>query len=145
MPISKEIISVIESRNKFLDLLKANPGLIVIKFGATWCGPCKKIKHIVEAFFASSPANVICADIDVDESFDLYSFLKSKRMINGIPAIFCYKKGNMGYSPDDSITGAEPNDLHSFFIRCNLHLKDVMRRFPNQNQNNNNNNNNLHM
>lgn len=133
MSISKQIISVIESRDKFLNLLKVNPGLIVIKIGATWCGPCKKIKHIVEGFFASSPENVMCADIDADESFDLYSFLKSKRMVNGIPVILCYKKGNLGYVPDDSITGADPNDLHGFFKRCNLHLKDVMKRFPNGN------------
>lgn len=136
MSLSKQIISVIENRNKFLDLLKVNPGLIVIKFGATWCGPCKQIKHIVEGFFASSPENVLCADIDADESFDLYSFLKSKRMINGIPVILCYKKGNMGYAPDDSITGADPHDLHAFFIRCNLHLKDVIKRFPKENSNN---------
>lgn len=130
MSISKQIISVIESRDKFLNLLKANPGLIVIKIGATWCGPCKKIKHIVEGFFASSPENVMCADIDSDECFDLYSFLKGKRMVNGIPVILCYKKGNVGYIPDDSVTGADPTDLHAFFMRCNLHLKDAMKRFP---------------
>ena len=43
----------------------------VVEFWATWCGPCKKIKPVVDAFFASSPDNVICCEIDVDESFDL--------------------------------------------------------------------------
>ena len=33
------------------------------------------------------PENVICADIDIDENFDVYTFLKSKRMVNGIPAV----------------------------------------------------------
>ena len=117
--MSKQIISTIESRDEFLKILKMNPGLFIIKFGASWCGPCKKIKNVVDGFFVSSPSN-----IDVDESIDLYSYLKSKRMINGIPAIFCYKRGNIGFAPDDSVTGAEPGSLHAFFTRCSLYLKN---------------------
>ena len=37
---SKTIITELD-RNQFMDLLKVNPGLIIIKFTATWCGPCK--------------------------------------------------------------------------------------------------------
>lgn len=133
--ITKQIISVFEKRDDFLNLLKVNPGLVIVKFGATWCGPCKRIAHIVEAFFASSPTTVICADVDVDESFELYSFLKNKRMVNGIPAILCYKKGNMGYVPDDIVTGADPNGLDAFFKRCNMHLVRALKNFPNPNPN----------
>ena len=118
----KTIISYFQSRDHFIRLLEKNPGLVIIKMGASWCGPCKRIKPIVDAFFASSPDNVICCEIDVDESFDLYSYFKSKRMVNGVPVILCYKKGNTGYIPDDSITGADPNDLDAFFKRCGLHL-----------------------
>jgi thiol-disulfide isomerase/thioredoxin len=125
--MNKEIISVFQDRNEFLDVLKINPGLLVVKLGATWCGPCKKIKHIVDAFFLSSPENVLCADIDVDECFDLYSFLKSKRMVNGIPAILCYRKGNVSYAPDDMVTGIDPTDLDAFFKRCGLRLMNVMK------------------
>jgi transcriptional regulator with XRE-family HTH domain len=83
---------------------------------------CKKIAHIVEAFFASSPPNVICADIDVDESFDLYAYLKQKKMVNGVPVLLMYKKGNVSFAPDDSVTGADPVQLDAFFKRCGLHL-----------------------
>ena len=121
----KQIITVFNNRNDFMNLLKVNPGLVVVKFGATWCGPCKKIAPVLDAFFATSPPNVVCADIDVDESFDLYSFLKSKKMINGIPAIFCYKKGNLTFVPDDSVVGIEPQQLSSFFKRCGTHLSNV--------------------
>jgi thioredoxin 1 len=129
--ISKQVISVFENRAEFLELLKVNPGLIVVKLGATWCGPCKRIAHIVEAFFVSSPDSVICADIDVDESFDLYSFLKHKQMVNGIPAILCYKRGNVGFAPDDMVTGADPNALDAFFKRCGVHLITALKNFPN--------------
>ena len=123
--ITKQVISVFNSRDEFIELLKVNPGLVIVKLGATWCGPCKRIAHIVEGFFASSPSNVICADIDIDESFDLYSYLKSKRMVNGIPVMLCYKKGNTNYIPDDSVTGADPAALDLFFKRCGLHLLSV--------------------
>jgi thiol-disulfide isomerase/thioredoxin len=123
--VQKQVVTSIPHRNHFLQLLRANEGLIIIKFGATWCGPCKKIKHIVEAFFASSPPNVLCCDIDIDECFDLYSFLKNKRMVEGVPTILCYKRGNHGFIPDDSVVGIEPSDLHSFFLRCGSHLKTL--------------------
>jgi thioredoxin 1 len=118
----KTIISYFQSRDHFISLLEKNPGLVIIKMGATWCGPCKKINPVVEAFFASSPDNVICCEIDVDESVDLYTYFKSKRMVNGIPVILCFKKGNTTYIPDDSITGADPERLDAFFKRCGLHL-----------------------
>jgi len=46
-------------------------------------------------------------------------------MVNGIPVILCYKKGNQTFIPDDSITGADPGELDAFFRRCGRHLKDV--------------------
>jgi len=119
---NKKIISVFENRQDFFNLLKVNPGLVIIKFGATWCGPCKKIKHVVDGFFATSPDNVICADVDVDESFDLYGFFKSKKMVNGIPVMLCYIKGNETFIPDDSITGIDPIALDAFFKRCGNYL-----------------------
>ncbi len=81
--LKKQIISSFETRDEFMNLLKVNPGLVIVKLGATWCGPCKAIAHIVEAFFATSPPNVICADIDVDESID---FVQQRIII-----IFCYQ------------------------------------------------------
>jgi thiol-disulfide isomerase/thioredoxin len=122
---NKKIISVFENRQYFFDLLKVNPGLVIIKFGATWCGPCKKIKHVVDGFFATSPDNVICADVDVDESFDLYGFFKSKKMVNGIPVMLCYIKGNETFIPDDSVTGIDPGALDAFFKRCGNYLSKL--------------------
>jgi hypothetical protein len=128
--MSKQIVSEIADRNAFMTLLQHNPGVIVIKLGAEWCGPCKTIKSAVHGFFASSPPEVVCCDIDVDRSFDLYSFLKSKKMVNGIPALLCYKKGNSTYIPDDMITGSDSQQLHQFFLRCGKHLMDALAKHP---------------
>jgi thioredoxin-like negative regulator of GroEL len=126
-PTTKTIITYFRDRNQLLLLLEKNPGLIIIKLGASWCRPCKTIKPVVDAFFASSPDNVLCCDIDVDESSDVYSYYKSKKMVNGIPVILCYKKGNIGYIPDDSVTGSDPAQLDAFFKRCGLHLFSVTK------------------
>jgi thioredoxin-like negative regulator of GroEL len=128
--MSKRVISDIPNRAAFAHLLQNNPGLIVLKLGAEWCGPCKTIKHVVDGFFATSPENVVCGDIDVDASFDFYSLLKSKKMVNGIPVILCYKKGNLTVIPDDSVTGTDPRQLHDFFTRCGNHLQTVTVNNP---------------
>ena len=128
--MSKEIISEIANRDAFFHLLQHNPGLIILKLGSSWCAPCKLIEKSVHGFFASSPPEVVCADIDVDKSFDFYSFLKSKKMVNGIPVLLCYKKGNTTYIPDDIITGADSQGLHQFFIRCGKHLMDALTMYP---------------
>ena len=114
----KKIVSCIPTRDVFFQLLQANPGLVIIKLGATWCKPCKKIAPVLEKFFASSPDEVVCADLDVDECVDLYSFFKSKKMVNGIPVVLCYYKGNNTYVPNDSVTGADQGQLAAFFTRC---------------------------
>lgn len=129
----KKVISVFENRQEFLKVLEANPGLVIVKLGATWCGPCKQIAPIVHGFFATSPNDVVCADIDVDESFDLYAYFKSKKMVNGIPVMLCYKKGNATFIPDDSVTGAEPGALDAFFKRCGAHLNHVRATNPSPN------------
>jgi len=128
--MSKQVISEIKDRNAFFLLLQNNPGLIVLKLGAKWCPGCNHIEKPVHAFFATSPPEVICGDIDVDQSFDFYSFLKSKKMVNGIPVLLCFKKGNATYIPDDIVTGADPNALHQFFVRCGKHLMDALNMNP---------------
>ena len=64
------------------------------------------------------PATVQCAIVDVDDCFEIYAFLKTKKMVNGIPVILCYQKGNLNYIPNDSVVGADVNQINMFFQRC---------------------------
>jgi thiol-disulfide isomerase/thioredoxin len=116
MPL--EIITEIKDRTHFGEILKANPGLIFIKFGAEWCGPCKTINAGVKSYFERMPDNVQCAIIDIDKCVDVYTYLRSKRMVNGVPVILCYFKDNVSYIPDDIVIGADKNKINEFFIRC---------------------------
>ena len=110
----REIITEIESRHMFLEMIKNNPGHIVIKLGATWCGPCKRIESNVNEFFLKCPPNVLCGDIDIDESFDMYAFLKAKRMVDGVPSVLVYSKGNESFIPDEIHSGGDPVKFEAF-------------------------------
>tara|TARA_B100000035_G_scaffold207381_3_gene177385 strand:+ start:5235 stop:5588 length:354 start_codon:yes stop_codon:yes gene_type:complete len=94
--------------------------LIIIKFTANWCGPCKNIKPITEEYCKKLPSSIKYIEIDIDESLDLYVFLKNKKMVNGIPAILAYYPGEKDnfYVPDDSCLGGNINNVKQFFERC---------------------------
>lgn len=119
------IITDLINRQQFAELLLSNPGLIIIKFGADWCGPCKLIEQDVLSAFSSMPDTVQCVIVDIDKSVDLYAFLKTKRMVNGVPVILCYKKGNTRFVPDEAISGPDKVKLHQFFDSCLELLNDV--------------------
>jgi thioredoxin-like negative regulator of GroEL len=114
----REVITKLDSLNDLLKCLQENPGIFIMKLGADWCGPCKRIEGLVKSCMDQAPPNVQCAVIDVDESLDVYSFLKKKRVVNGIPAILCYYKGNTSYIPDDAVLGANTEQIKAFFDRC---------------------------
>jgi thiol-disulfide isomerase/thioredoxin len=116
--MSLPIITNIRDRNHFLELLNSNPGMFFIKFGAKWCGPCKTIDEGIKAIFQSLPSYIQTAIIDIDECTDVYSFLKSKRVVNGVPVILCYNKDNISHIPDDIVIGADKQKINEFFIRC---------------------------
>lgn len=120
--MSLPIIRNIMSRQALLELLPKNPGLIFIKFGAEWCAPCKKIENDLEEHFNNMPANVQCVILDIDECFDVYAYMKSKKMVKSIPSVICYQKGSNTYVPDDVYCGSDKNELDDFFKRCKEEL-----------------------
>lgn len=124
-------LTTLSSMQAFSNLLQANPGLIILKFGAEWCGPCKRLEPLVQEWYARIASDaffstkVICGLIDVDENFEVYGFLKSKRRINGIPAILCYYKGNVHYIPDDMTAGFDVDETNALFERSLKAVKQM--------------------
>ena len=101
-------------------MLKDNE-ILIIKFTADWCGPCKGIKPLCDKYIANLPNNIIFQEIDVDDSIELYTFLKAKKMVNGIPAILAYFGGDKDdgnfFIPDDSVLGGDKKKVEEFFER----------------------------
>jgi len=94
----------------------------ILKFTATWCGPCKNIASAIDqlnAHYTSKNVNYEYIEIDVDECTDLYFFFKKNRMLTGIPTVMSFKKREFTqegfWVPYKSFTGASPNDIAMFF------------------------------
>lgn len=103
-------------RNEFQMLIKQNMnGILVFKLGADWCGPCKRAKPLIYDLAEKMPKNVTILDIDVDDSFDLYAWLKSRKQVNGIPALLAYYPKNETYASDYAVTGGDHTTINGFF------------------------------
>jgi thiol-disulfide isomerase/thioredoxin len=116
--MSLPILYNIENKTAFAQLLQNNPGVVIIKFGAKWCAPCKRIETQVQTYMNEMPDYMQCVMVDIDESIEIYGFLKTKKMLNGIPAILAYYVGNTNYIPDDAVICADPMQITLFFKRC---------------------------
>ena len=121
--MGNEIITDIDGGIEgFLRFLSTNPGVVIMKLGATWCGPCKLIavqSHMyMDNMITKFPTTVVCCDIDIDDHFELYATLKQKKMVSGIPALLCWYTGNNTLIPDDSIIGADIDQIKQLFLRC---------------------------
>ena len=117
--VTTRIIEFKGNRDIFFEMLKINPGVFIFKFGAESCGPCKTIKKYIDNVSLVLPVNTMYIyNVDVDDCFDLYAYLKQKKMITGIPTLLAYKMGNTYFAPDASISGTNEADLAHFFNTC---------------------------
>jgi thiol-disulfide isomerase/thioredoxin len=116
--------------SSFQEKLLGNNGIIIFKFGASWCKPCKTTEPYFNNFYNYLTLNenlhkkIECINIDVDDSFELYATMKRYRMVKGLPTFLAYYKNNNTYITDDSSIGSDINQLNSFFIRCLNKIND---------------------
>jgi thiol:disulfide interchange protein len=109
--------TIIEIKNmfEFKHFLENNPGLLIISLSATWCVPCSRVKGQIEQWFTKMPDNIQTISIDIDKSTEVYTYLKKKKMLKGVPAILCFNKRNKGMFFDHAINTSNKNDIDEFF------------------------------
>ncbi|WP_146577942.1 thioredoxin family protein [Neorhodopirellula pilleata] len=65
--------------------------LVLVKFGATWCGPCRSVDQELKSLAGELPADVEVLKIDVDENPDL----AQEFQITGIPRMLLVRSGEV--------------------------------------------------
>ena len=97
--------------NKFIDSLKDY--LVLVKFGADWCGPCKKIHPVFKEL--ANRNDLICIEIDVDCAEDISNVCEIKQ----IPTFhFIYNKKLL-----DELNSANKDNLLNTFNNCLKYIK----------------------
>lgn len=92
-----------QANDKNFDSLIASSLKTVVKFGATWCGPCKMIAPILEEL-SEELSDVSFIDIDIDDSNSENTV--AKHNIQMVPTIFFYK----GKELISQISGFKPKE-----------------------------------
>ena len=93
---------------------------IIIKFSATWCKPCQKIKDVFERNIEKIPDDCLIFQLDIDDNFnkDLYARFKFYRMLKGIPGILVYyynSNRDQWYVPDAIVNNSNIQVLETLF------------------------------
>jgi thiol-disulfide isomerase/thioredoxin len=126
--MNKEIYTEL-SINTFKDLLnvldKSDPNenaAIIIKLGATWCGPCQRIATTVHEYYNKLPKEYVCFDLDVDENLEIFMAFKKFKMATSIPTMLAFTKTvnrdmNHWYIPQLSYVGSDKIQINNFFLQ----------------------------
>lgn len=73
---------------------------VILKFGASWCGPCKMMEPVLRS--VSEETNTIVVNVDIDE----YPELATEYCVVSLPTMFIYKDKEL----ISTLTGARPKD-----------------------------------
>jgi len=90
---------------------------VIVKFGATWCPPCRTTDKALEEFEIQNPgkANITIVDVDVN------SDLAAKYSVSSIPHSFLFFQGKL---VDEQVGGMDAEEINSW-------LDKKLIQFPN--------------
>lgn len=96
---------LVTGNDKNFDELISQTKIAIVKFGATWCGPCKMIAPELEDI-ASNFGHITMVDVDIDNSEA--EGITAKFGVQMVPTVVFFKDGVeverfVGYKPKDVI------------------------------------------
>lgn len=102
--------TVLESKETFKEWLKsreARNAVIILKFYADWCKPCKRIKNIVYDRFMEYPDDIFLVELD----FDTQRSIANSMRVRSIPTLVSIVNGEQ----KDVIVGSDVKNVHALF------------------------------
>ena len=104
--MAEDRIFELKTRQEFKKFIKQYK-YVIVKFTASWCGPCKKIAPIVTELFNQMPSNIVMLIVDIDKAPDIKRFLK----VTSVQTFCNFINGEMM----DVNLGANKDDVINFF------------------------------
>tara|TARA_B100001093_G_scaffold298094_1_gene284243 strand:+ start:1077 stop:1415 length:339 start_codon:yes stop_codon:yes gene_type:complete len=68
----------LKNRDELVEFIKIHK-YVIVKVGASWCGPCKRIQPYVDQLFSKMPKDVYLVIVDADEG-DIAAALRVKTL-----------------------------------------------------------------
>jgi thiol-disulfide isomerase/thioredoxin len=98
----------IKQLEQLLDECEQDQKIIVMKFGAPWCGPCRQIEPYFDQLMHNLPS-IVVVKIDIDASPDI----KSLFQVTNVPTFLClFPIPPKNLLPQDlRLVGADPQHL----------------------------------
>jgi thiol-disulfide isomerase/thioredoxin len=106
--------------NQLSEILQNNVNLVILRFTAAWCGPCKRIEPLIESWPYRNDDGIAFYDLDIDTNVDIYSFFKTKRRLNGVPAIMAFSRGNVSIFADEFVSSGSLKDVERFLDKTSV-------------------------
>jgi thioredoxin 1 len=99
-------VKTLDDSNFETEVLNAT-GTVLVDFGATWCGPCKRQHPILEEFAAEIGDLVKICTVDIDDA----PVAVAKLGIKSVPSLLVFKDGKQTGMKVGLTSKAELNTL----------------------------------
>lgn len=75
--------------NNFKESVLDSEGIVLVDFSATWCGPCKMQKPVLEKLDEDSDFPIYSLDVDLSPD------VAGKYNVNAVPTLIFFKDGKL--------------------------------------------------
>lgn len=82
-------------------------GLVLVDFGAVWCGPCARQHPILEKFAIDNPGKIKVVSVDIDDA----PLTVAKLGVRSVPTLLVFEGGKKIKTKVGLTTGVELNNL----------------------------------
>ena len=86
------------------DEIMNNNAVVMVDFGATWCGPCKALAPVVEEIAGEYESRATVGKADVEEC----PAIAARFRIRNVPTVLFFKNGEL---KDKSVGGVQKKTL----------------------------------